>query len=394
MINKIKAHIEANKLEILEVSHMVHGMPELGFQEYRTSAYLCDYLKRLGFSVECGLGPFETAFKARLGNPNSGVRVAVLAEYDALPNIGHGCGHNIISAVACGVAKGFEQALKEGLLDGELIIMGTPAEETGGGKIELLNNGSFDDVDFVMMVHPGSENMVMRGGTALVELEIAYEGKRAHSSSPENGINALKALIHTFNGIDMIQNEFPLGININGIIREGGEASNIIPARASGEFIIRALRLLDLQAVKHKLIKVIKASEALTGAKAVYKFKLPYAERYPNQVMDDRFKTIMESSGQVVHYPNPSAKLGSSDIGNVSLAKPSIHPYIKIGDDLRAHTRSFTEAAVSAQADDMVITASKAMAELVYAIFTEPDFRTRINKAFKEQVPDYSNFIF
>jgi len=394
MINKIKAHIEANKLEILEVSHKVHGMPELGFQEYRTSAFLCDYLKQLGFRVECGLGPFETAFKARLGNPDSGVRVAVLAEYDALPNIGHGCGHNIISAVACGVAKGFELALKEGLFDGELIIMGTPAEETGGGKIELLNNGAFNDVDFVMMVHPGSTNMVMRGGTALVELEIAYEGKRAHSSSPENGINALKALIHTFNGIDMIQNEFPLGININGIIKEGGEASNIIPSRASGEFIIRALRLMDLQAVKHKLIKVIKASETLTGAKAVYEFKLPYAERYPNQVMDERFKTIMESSGQVVHYPNPSAKLGSSDIGNVSLVKPSIHPYIKIGDDLRAHTRSFTEAAVSAQADDMVITASKAMAELVYAIFTEPDFRTRINEAFKAQVPDYSNFIF
>lgn len=394
MKDLIKAHIESGKSEIIEVSHRIHGMPELGFMEHKTSAYLCDYLERLGYKVERGLGAFDTAFRAKMGNPHSGVRVAVLAEYDALPAIGHGCGHNVIAAVACGVAKGFEAAFNEGGVDGELIIIGTPAEETGGGKIELLNIGVFDDVDFVMMVHPGSVNMVKRGGTALVELEIAYEGKRAHSSSPENGINALKALIHTFNGIDLIQNEFPLGININGIIKEGGEASNIIPARASAEFIIRGPRLMDLKSVKHKLENVIKASEVLSGAKAIYTFKLPYAERYSNPIMDERFKHILESMGQVVHYPDPSAKLGSSDIGNVSLYKPSIHPYIRIGEDLRAHTQSFTDAAISKVADEMVITASKALSELAYDIFTEAGFRNQIEEAFKAQVPDYSNFVF
>jgi metal-dependent amidase/aminoacylase/carboxypeptidase family protein len=234
--------------------------------------------------------------------------------------------------------------------------------------------------------------MVKRGGTALVELDISYEGKRAHSSSPENGINALKALIHTFNGIDLLQNEFPLGINVNGIIKEGGEASNIIPARASGEFIIRGLRLMDLKTVKQKLINIIESTEVLTGAKATYTFKLPYAERYSNAIMDDRFKRIMESLGQAVH--DPSAKLGSSDIGNVSLVKPSIHPYVKIGDNLRAHTMSFTEAAIAEEADAMVITASKALAELAYDIFTEVDFRKQIEDAFKAQVPDYTNFVF
>ena len=394
MKERIKAHIESSKNEIVEVSHGVHGMPELGFMEHKTSAYLCDFLERQGYRVERGLGPFETAFRAKIGNPHSGAKVAVLAEYDALPVIGHGCGHNIIAAVACGVAKGFEKAFEDGGLCGELTIIGTPAEETGGGKIELLNIGVFDDVDFVMMVHPGSVNMVKRGGTALVELDIAYEGRRAHSSSPENGINALKALIHTFNGIDLLQNEFPLGININGIIKEGGEASNIIPARASAEFIIRGPRLLDLKSVKQKLENVIKASEALTGAKATYAFKLPYAERYSNPIMDERFKEIMESMGQVVHYPDPSAKLGSSDIGNVSLVRPSIHPYIKIGDDLRAHTQSFTDAAISSAADEMVITASKALAELVFDILTEADFRKEIEEAFKAQVPDYTGFVF
>lgn len=390
----IKGHIEANKSQIVEVSHHIHGMPEIGFMEHKTSAYLCDFLERQGYRLERGLGGFETAFKAKIGNVNLGVKVAVLAEYDALPVIGHGCGHNIIAAVACGVATGFAKVFEKGGFDGELIIIGTPAEETGGGKIELLNIGVFDEADYVMMVHPGSVNMVKRGGTALVELDIAYEGKRAHSSSPENGINALKALIHTFNGIDLLQNEFPLGINVNGIIKEGGEASNIIPARASGEFIIRGLRLMDLKTVKQKLINIIESTEVLTGAKATYTFKLPYAERYSNPIMDDRFKRIMESFGQVVHYPDPTAKLGSSDIGNVSLVKPSIHPYVKIGDNLRAHTMSFTEAAISEEADAMVITASKALAELAHDIFTEGDFRKEIEDAFKAQVPDYTNFVF
>ncbi|WP_240843239.1 amidohydrolase [Acidaminobacter sp. JC074] len=392
MINEIRNHIEENKEAILKVSHDIHERPELGFEEFESSKIMCDYLESLGYEVKRGIGKFETAFKASLGS--KGPKIAVLAEYDALPGIGHGCGHNVISAVAAGLAAGLGPLIKSNQLKGQVVVIGTPAEETGGGKIELLKLGVFEDVDYVMMVHPGSTNMVKRGGTALVELQVAFQGKRAHSSVPENGINALKALIQIFTGIDAMQGEFPLGININGIIKEGGQASNIIPEKASAEFIIRGLRLMDLKQVKDKIKRVIQAAEVMTGAKATYDFKLPYAERYPNPVMADKFKEIMESLGQEVVYPEPQMKLGSSDIGNVSLYKPTIHPYIKIGDNLKAHTLMFTEASKSSCADDMILTAAKALAELAVKLINDSGLRQEVNDAFKAQVPDYSDFKF
>ncbi len=395
MNKQIIDRIEHDKTEIINISHDIHGMPELGFEEFKASKRLCDYLEGLGFQVERGIGKFETAFVAKLGKKTEkGVTVAILAEYDALPKIGHACGHNIIAAAACGVASGFSQLLSNPAFDGELHIIGTPAEESGGGKIELLKLGIFEDVNYAMMVHPSSTNMVHRGGTALVAFHVAFEGKNAHSSSPENGINALKALICTFNGIDAIQGEFPMGININGIIREGGDASNIIPDKASGEFLIRGLRLMDLKIIKEKLIRVVKSAEILTGAKANYSFELPYAERYPNHVMGDYFKMIMEELGESVSYPDKNIKLGSSDIGNVSLCIPTIHPYVKIGDDLYGHTLAFTAAAIDTQADDMLIKASKAMAELTYRIFVDETLRNEINHEFKTTVPDYKGFEF
>ncbi len=395
MNQQIMEKIEQNKAGIIGVSHDIHKTPELGFEEYKSSSRLCDYLETLGFRVERGIGRFETAFVAKLGKKSEkGVTIAVLAEYDALPKIGHGCGHNIIAAAACGAACGFSDVLSKGGFDGELRIIGTPAEESGGGKIELLKLGVFRNVDYAMMVHPGSINMVHRGGTALVEFNVSYKGKSAHSSSPENGINALKAIISTFNGIDAIQGEFPMGININGIIKEGGDASNIIPDLASAEFLIRGLRLMDLKMVKSKLIQVVKSVEILTGAQAEYTFELPYAERYPNVVMGECFKEIMEALGEEVSYPEKNVKMGSSDIGNVSLCIPTIHPYVKIGTDLQSHTLQFTEAAMGTEGDEMLIKASIAMAELAYRIFVDEALRTEINSEFETTVPDYKGFEF
>ncbi|MBN2797353.1 MAG: M20 family metallopeptidase [Clostridia bacterium] len=394
MINKIKENINQHKEDILRISHRIHDYAELGFEEHQSSALICEYLEELGYKVQRGVEELKTAFIARKGNENSNIKIAILAEYDALPGIGHGCGHNIIAAVATGVASGFEHVLSDDLENAELLIIGTPAEESGGGKIELLNRGVFDEVDYVMMVHPSAVNMVGRGGTALVELNVEFKGKRAHSSAPEEGINALKALIHTFNGIDAIQSELPLGININGVIKNGGEASNIIPEVASAEFIIRGLTLKDLKKAKQKIIQVLKASEMLSGAKVSYDFELPYAERYPNPIMAEKFKKIMEDEGHVVLYPEKNVKLGSSDIGNISLYKPSIHPYIKIGDHLKGHTLDFMEKSRSETADEMILTAAKALGTLTYEIFINEDFRKEIKDAFMKQVPDYTGFEF
>ncbi len=395
MNNQIIKMIEHYKSDIIGISHDIHKTPELGFEEFKSSKRICDYLDTLDFKVERGFGNLETAFVGRLGKKSEkGVTIAILAEFDALPKLGHACGHNIIAAAACGVARGFSELLLNASFDGELRIIGTPAEENGGGKIELLKLGIFDDVDFAMMVHPSSTNMVHRGGTALVAFHVAYEGKSAHSSSPENGINALKAIISTFNGIDAIQGEFPLGININGIIHEGGDASNIIPDKASAEFLIRGPRLMDLKIIKNKFIQVVKSVEILTGAKAEFSFELPYAERYSNHVMGECFKDIMEALGEVVAYPEKNVKLGSSDIGNVSLCLPTIHPYVKIGNDLIGHTLKFASAAIDGQADEMIVKASKAMAELAYRIFVDETLRSQINDEFETEVPDYSGFEF
>ncbi len=382
--------IERCKSELVALSHEIHQNPELGFEEVLASQLICDYLESKGFVVQKSIEELNTAFKATIGHGKT--KIAILAEYDALPEIGHGCGHNIISAVACGVAAAFSSVMDQ--IDGQLIIIGTPAEETGGGKIILLNKGCFDDVDYAMMVHPGSINMVKRGGSALVDVVVTYRGKGAHSSTPEKGINALKALIHTFNALDMLTSEMPKDVNINGYIKEGGTASNIIPDKASAEFCIRAKTMLDLKVAKDKIIQAINASEMLTSAKAEYVFGLPYAERYPNNVMAEHFKKHLEDLNEIVIYPEPYIKLGSSDVGNVSLKIPTIHPYIRIGDDLKSHTTVFTEASISSLSDDMLIKGAKALSALAYEIFSQEALRNEIQKSFLEQVPDYSSFEF
>lgn len=388
MLNNIYKKIDDEKEMIIEISHGIHSRPEIGFEEYESSKLLADYLFKLGYDVTLGIEDLETAFLAKIGSGRP--RVAILAEYDALPNIGHGCGHNVIAAVACGVATGFSKEH----FQGTLYVIGTPAEENAGGKIELINRGIFDDIDYAMMVHPSSVNMVQRGGTSLVELKIEYHGQRAHSSAPEAGVNALNALIQTFNGIDALYREFPIGINVNGIITSGGEASNIIPGFSSGEFIIRGQRLLDLKTVKVKIESIIESVEKLTGAKAGYEFALPYAERYPNALMGQVFKDALEALDEKVLYPEKNVKLGSSDIGNVSLKIPVIHPYIKIGDDLKAHTLMFTEASKSPQADHMIIKASKALSSVAHRLLTDKDFQKQVDQAFMTQVPDYKDFSF
>lgn len=389
--DQIKNLVEEARDHIIDVSHFIHSTPELGKEEFKSSQKLCDELKALGYEVTKGVGLLETAFVAKRGS-SSGPVVAILAEYDALPGIGHGCGHNIIAATAYGVATGFADIID--VLEGQIRIIGTPAEENGGGKIELLKEGIFDDVDFALMVHPDTKNMVQRGGMAFVGLSIAYQGKRAHSAVPEEGINALKALIHTFTGFDALLGECPQGVNVHGIITNGGEAANIIPEYASAEFSIRGHRLHDLKIVKEKMLQVIKASEVLTGATASYTFDPPYAERYPNHTMGEAFKEAMEEMGEVVVYPEKNVKYGSSDIGNLSLKLPVIHAYVKIGEGVDAHTKAFTEASISPEADDMLIKASKALAVVTYRLFTDSSFRFSVKEEFEKTVPDYRDFRF
>jgi amidohydrolase len=312
VIQRLIDQVDVYKEEIIYLSKKIHEYSELSFKEVKSSKLLADTLERYGFSVQPGVGSLNTAFKAVYKGKKNYPAVAFLAEYDALPGVGHGCGHNLIAASSVFAAIALSQVIREP--EGNIVVMGTPAEETGGGKIILLEEGAFDDINYSIMAHPSSINQVGRGGRAITSIHIEFFGKSAHSSSPEKGINALKAVINTFIGIDQITQNFPDGISTNGIIIEGGESDNIIPEYSKCQFSIRARKREDLLLVLEKIKEVIKSSEILTGSRAEIYIEPIYAEIYPNMTMELKYKEYMEQLGEEVNVADPTGKYGSSDI--------------------------------------------------------------------------------
>ena len=374
--------------ELIGLSNNIHKNPELAFNEYKAVEFITTMLNKHGFIIEKGIGGIETAFRAEYKGKAEGPTIAYLAEYDALPEIGHGCGHNLIATMAVGAAVGLKEAAD--YIDGKIVVLGTPAEENGGGKILMLDAGCFDDVDYALMMHPCVNNMILRGGLAIRTIRLEYYGKSVHSAYPEGGINALQGVIQTFNMIDQFRALFPLKTNINGIITNGGKASNIIPDYAACEFAVRADTAKDLNIVVDYIEHIIESIEKLIGLKARVQKSTMYTERYPNSFIDERLKENIALFGVKMEYPDPKMKYGSSDMGNVSLKVPSIHSYIKIADKgVNAHSIDFTNAANSSRAHRQIIKAAKAMALTGYDIFTDEKLRDNIYKEFNSKVPKY-----
>jgi len=383
----IQNEIDIIKDELLELCENIHNNPELSFNEYKASRWIIDLLKKHGFEVSEGIGGLDTAFKARFKGKKAGPSVAFLAEYDALPEIGHGCGHNIIATCSVGAAIGLSKIMKD--LEGEVLLIGTPAEEGGGGKIILLEEKEFDDVDYALMIHPTSHRSIIgRGGLAASRVTVEFKGKAAHSSAPEDGINALSAIISVFNGIDTLRPTFDMKSNINGIITKGGDAANIIPEYAACDFSVRAKTLSELKSLVEKIKRVVQSAEVLTGAEASIDIGKMYAERYPNMVMAEAFKSNMKALGEVMGYPDPDRKVGSSDIGNVTLKIPAIHSYLAIANEnVNSHSAEFTKYANSPRAKEIAIKGAKGLAMTGYDILSGRDLREEIRKEFEEKVP-------
>ena len=392
---KEQISVKANELqeELVGLSKNIHANPELAFEEFKAVEFITNVLKGHGFDVEEKSGGMDTAFKARFKGNGKGPVIAFLAEYDALPGVGHACGHNIIAATSTGAAIALSKIMQEENLPGEVILMGTPAEEGGGGKIIMLENGAFDDVEYALMMHPSTNNMVGRGGLATTKVEIDYHGVAAHSASPENGVNALQAVIQTFNLIDSIRARMPNKTNINGIITAGGTATNIIPDYGQCKFSVRNATFGDLKVVVAMIKDVVKSVEHLLGVKAEVKTGIVYSERYVNMNIANTFKKYMEEQGEVVNYPNPDAKIGSSDIGNVTLKIPAIHAYVKITEEkVVAHNANFTNISAAEPAHIAMMKAVKSLAATGYDILTDKSLRGAIKKEFDEKVPHYSDF--
>ena len=375
--------VDAAKEELLTLSHNLFENPELGFEEFKALAWQKEVLEKHGFEVEspyCGLA---TAYRATYKGKGPGPKIAILSEYDALAGVGHACGHNIIASSAVGAGIGIASVMPE--IGGEVTVIGTPAEEGGGGKIIMVDNGVFDDVDFAMMMHPNTQNMIGRGGLAAVSLAVKYFGKATHSSGPEKGINALSSLIGLFNNINTLRSAWKLkeGPNINGIITDGGVASNIVPDYAAAKFTARAYTRRYLLKMVEDVKAAAQAAAMTTGAECKVEVGILYAERYPNLAMGEAFKANMETLGEVMNYPDPLESMGSSDIGNVSMVVPSIHEYLAIAPkSVNSHSVEFREAAGTQRADDVVILAAKGMALTAYDIFTNAALREQIAAEF------------
>ena len=394
----IKGAVDEIKDELLTLSHDIHDNPELGFEEHKAVEWQTALLARYGFAVEkpcCGL---ETAYRASIQLNDSvndskgrGPHIAFLAEYDALAGYGHACGHNIIASTAVGagiaLSIALNSALEKALTEGacKISVIGTPGEEGQGGKVYMVDRGAFQDVDFALMMHPSTTSVIGRGALAAQSLTVRYHGRAVHSASPEKGVNALTSLIKLFNSIDALRQIWPDTGRCNGIVTSGGKASNIVPDFAEGKFTVRAGKKRELLAMVEGIELAAQLSAQLTGAKLEMETSPLFAERYPNKVMGERFKANMEELGEPVGYPDPKARVGSSDVGNVSMVVPTIHDYLAIAPEtVLGHTNEFREAARSPRADEVVLQGAKGLALTGFDLITDEAIRAAARKEFED----------
>lgn len=370
---RIASAVDGLRGHLVETSHAIHNEPELAFGEHRAAARLADALNAGGFTVERGVGGLETSFRATIEGLQPGPTIAILAEYDALPEIGHGCGHNIIATSALGA--GLALRCTETPFAGRIQVIGTPAEEGGGGKILLADAGVFDGVDAAIMMHPSTRYMVNRGSLANSRVDIIFHGKAAHAAgAPDKGINALDAVIQTFNGINARRLHMRQDARVHGIITHGGDAVNVIPARAAAVFSIRARRRAYQRELVRMLKQVAEGAAMLTGARLEWHERRGYDNMVPNPTIAGLCGANMSALGLNVIEPSPIERMGSTDMGDISQVMPAIHAYFSVGpDSIGGHTLEMTEAACSARADQAIVDAATSLAMTAADLLTEPE---------------------
>lgn len=383
---EVVKQIEALKDEIIELSDRIHKNPELGFEEYKACGWLTEMLLEHGFEVEKGVAGLKTAFRASFTGSKESPKVALLAEYDALPEIGHACGHNIIAASSVGAAV----ALSKLNLPGTVVVLGTPAEEGGGGKIIMIEGGAFKGIDVAMMIHPSDQNLILRGSLAIKEIRMKFRGKLAHAAAePEKGINALDAVIQTFNNINALRQHLTEDVRIHGIITHGGVKPNIVPDYAETYFYVRALDDNYLLGVLEKVKNCAKGAALAQGAKVEFEIGRGYKSRKLNHTLAEIFKTNLLALGVKPDRPPEYGGMGSSDIGDVSHVVPAIHPYISITEgELPGHSREFAEAACSERGHQGLIIGAKALAMTAVDLFTDQELMNKVKAEFESSLKE------
>jgi amidohydrolase len=379
--------IDERRTDLVRLSLSLHAEPEVAYQEHRSAAKLADFLAASGFDVQRKYKDVETAYRADAAGKTKGPTVAILTEYDALPDIGHACGHNLIAMMGTAAAIGVRAVL--GDMPGRLAAVGTPAEEGGGGKVALVRAGGFADVDVAMMCHPSSRTLSGRTSLASNRVDVEFFGKAAHAAAqPDKGINALDGVIQTFNNVNAMRQQLRPEARIHGIITNGGSAANIIPEYAMAKFSVRALDRRYQQEVLKRFIACAEGAAAATGTrlKLTVHENSGYENMVPSAALAARWAGHMRAMGQPVQVTQDDERMGSTDMGNVSQILPAIHPYIAIAPEgTPGHSTAFRDAAATPAAHENALFAAKALALVAIDALTDPSLLERARAEFEER---------
>jgi amidohydrolase len=381
---RVKAEVDRLAPGLLDTSRFLHANPELAYEEFKAAERLTAILERHGFAVARGMAGLATAFTGHAGSGKP--RIAFLAEYDALPGLGHACGHNIIGTASLGAALAVKAILAPGA--GEVLLVGCPAEEKGGGKIPLVEAGVFAGTDAAMLVHPSNRTEMVKLALGMREIVVEYFGKATHAAaSPDQGINALDAVVLAYTGIGALRQQVRSDARIHGIITHGGQAPNIIPEYAAARFYVRALDLAYLEELTPRVVRCFEAAAQATGCRVQVAFPSPTYQPYkPVYTLAGLFQRNLESLGEAVDQGPVDKELGSTDVGNVSQAVPTIQPMLQISPrEVTCHMTGFAVAAISERGQRGMLLAAKAMAMTAVDLLAQPDALAKVGAEFQGQ---------
>ncbi len=383
--NSIANEVDRLLPDMRQINRELFENPELCYEEVFATELTSGYLEKNGYSVTLKTSKLKTAFTAVSRGRRKGPNIAIIAEYDALPEIGHACGHSMIAASSCIAAVALKNAFRGH--PGTITVIGTPAEEGGGGKIKMIKSGVFNDVDAAIMVHPSNKTRVVARMYAITDIEFTFTGKAAHAAAfPDRGVNALDAGVLFYNAVSCLRQQMKDEARVHGIFTHGGEAPNIIPEKAVLRFYIRALHVDYFEELKEKVINAARGAAKSTGCKLKVATKgLTYLPLYPNRVMGEAFRENIATLGITEGNFSETEEIGSSDIGNLSQVVPTLHPEYAIGGPHEVnHSRDFLKAVMSEKGEKGMIGMTKAMAMTVYDLLTDAKLMVRVKKSFAD----------
>lgn len=385
----VQEKVEEISDNLFDLSNYIFSNPEYCFKEYLACEKMIENLENYSFEVERSVAELETAFKATYDSGKEGYHIGIFAEYDAVPGMGHSCGHNLMAAMALGAGASIKSVIDE--IGGKISVFGTPAEEGGGGKIIMLEKGVFDGLDTAMILHPANETVVNDISYSMTDLVINFYGKTAHAATfPNEGISALNAVIELFNIINAMRLELMDTGKILGVITKGGENPIYIPDHCQAKFTIRSFDMKVKKQLVNRLIETCEYVSKITRTKFDYDFyRLSYEDIRNNEIIEDLLERNFTKLGEEVMPRRKELGIGCTDVGNVTHEIPGLQSYIKVAPDLRGHTVEFEQACGDERGKRALIVGAKALAMTAIDLLVDKDNMNNVKEAFEKMKEKY-----